>query len=340
MAKIDQNTTGLQNILDLINNLPTDGGGSEITDGTGATANDIANGKTAYVNNTKIMGTLHEVSGGSSSTPTILTNYSYNLIKYGDYVFTIYGSIPKDKIIRNGYVGMSIYKDAMGTATVDQVLSGTTFTSTNGLKLTGTIETKSNNDISVNGATITVPSGYYANEMNKSVATVTQATPSISIDSSGLITASVTQSAGYVSAGTKEATKTIPTETKTITENGTYTPSSGKYFSSVTVNTPVGYKSGDVVKATSVSLTLGTSYMSARVTYGTSIVNTNGTLSLEDSTSVTASSASDLDVVKGKYVQISSTIYYIPTDASITHTGTTYNKSYTSDKANPVFVIA
>lgn len=224
-------------------------------------------------------------------------------------------------------------------ATDKQIVAGKT-AYVNGIKVTGTIATKTSGDISVNGATITIPSGYYANEMNKSVATVTQATPSISIDSSGLITASVTQSAGYVSAGTKKATKTIPTETKTITANGTYTPSSGKYFSSVTVNTPVGYKSGDVVNAASVSLTLGTSYMSARVTYGTSIVNTNGTLSLGDSTSVTASSASDLDVVKGKYVQISSTIYYIPTDASITQTGTMYNKSYTTNKANPVFVIA
>lgn len=31
-----------------------------------------------------------------------------------------------------------------------------------------------------------------------------------------------------------------PTETKTITSNGTYTPTSGKYFSSVTVNVPTG----------------------------------------------------------------------------------------------------
>ena len=30
----------------------------------------------------------------------------------------------------------------------------------------------------------------------------------------------------------------VPSETKTITANGTYTPSSGKFFSSVTVNVP------------------------------------------------------------------------------------------------------
>ena len=47
------------------------------------------------------------------------------------------------------------------------------------------------------------------------VATATQATPSISVSSSGLITASASQSAGYVSAGTKSATKQLTTQTGT-----------------------------------------------------------------------------------------------------------------------------
>lgn len=46
----------------------------------------------------------------------------------------------------------------------------------------------------------------------------TQATPSISVSSSGLITASTTQSAGYVASGTKSATEQLTTQTaKTIT---------------------------------------------------------------------------------------------------------------------------
>lgn len=51
------------------------------------------------------------------------------------------------------------------------------------------------------------------------IATVTQATPSVSINSSGLITASATQTAGYVSAGTKSGTKQLTTKAAT-----TYTP--------------------------------------------------------------------------------------------------------------------
>lgn len=48
--------------------------------------------------------------------------------------------------------------------------------------------------------------------------TATQATPTISVDSAGKITASATQSAGYVSAGTKTATQQLTTQAaKTIT---------------------------------------------------------------------------------------------------------------------------
>lgn len=50
------------------------------------------------------------------------------------------------------------------------------------------------------------------------IPTTTQATPSISVGSSGLITASTTQTAGYVDAGTKSATKQLTTqEAKTVT---------------------------------------------------------------------------------------------------------------------------
>lgn len=62
--------------------------------------------------------------------------------------------------------------------------------------------------------------------------TATQATPSISVNSSGLITASATQSAGYVSAGTKSATKQLTTQAaQTITPSTSdKTIASGRYL--------------------------------------------------------------------------------------------------------------
>ena len=129
-------------------------------------------------------------------------------------------------------------------------------------------------DLTSSGATVTVPAGYYATNASKSVATTTHPNPGISVDSlTGLITASHTQTAGYVSAGTTTETSqlsvqagatitpttleqtavtagkytlgaikvaAISTETKNITANGTYVPTSGSYFSSVTVDVDTG----------------------------------------------------------------------------------------------------
>lgn len=64
------------------------------------------------------------------------------------------------------------------------------------------------------------------------MSTATQATPSISVNSNGLITASATQTAGYVTAGTKTATKQLTTQAaKTVTPSASSQTAveSGKY---------------------------------------------------------------------------------------------------------------
>lgn len=96
--------------------------------------------------------------------------------------------------------------------TSSDLLSGKELIDQNGNKVTGTIATKTSSNLTASGATVTVPAGYYASSASKSVSTATQATPSITVNSSGLITASATQSAGYVSSGTKSATKQLTTK--------------------------------------------------------------------------------------------------------------------------------
>lgn len=102
------------------------------------------------------------------------------------------------------------------------------------------------------------------------IPTVEAPTPDISVSGSGVITATVSSSKGYQAGATtktstqqlmtqgekvitpNDSTQTavnagvyttgpitvsaVPTETKSITVNGTYTPNDGKYFSSVSVN--------------------------------------------------------------------------------------------------------
>lgn len=103
------------------------------------------------------------------------------------------------------------------TAGAGDILSGKTAYA-GGEKVTGTIASKGSGDLSASGKTVTVPAGYYPSQVSKSVATATQATPSISVSSEGLITASATQGAGYVSSGTRSATKQLTTQSgKTVT---------------------------------------------------------------------------------------------------------------------------
>lgn len=104
------------------------------------------------------------------------------------------------------------------TASPSTVLYGYKFFKSNGVIAEGTIPIKTDSNLSVSGKTVTVPSGYYATQYTKDVAdgsattpaTTITSNPSISVNSSGLITATnsktqsvtPTVSAGYVSSGT------------------------------------------------------------------------------------------------------------------------------------------
>lgn len=148
-----------------------------------------------------------------------------------------YQSVPEVDIPKVGG-GTAKFMDTSDAtlASGDEMLSGKTAYAGD-TKITGSIATKTGSDLTVSGATVTVPAGYYASNASKSVAsgsatapaTISGTSATVSTGTNSLTltkTVSVTPvvSAGYVSsatAGDSEISLTASVSTKAAT---TYTP--------------------------------------------------------------------------------------------------------------------
>lgn len=180
------------------------------------------------------------------------------------------------------------------------------------------ITRRSSSDLTVSGATVTAPAGYYGAVASKSVASGTEGTPTATkgtvSNNSVSVTPSVTNSAGYITGGTKNGTVVSVSASELV--SGTYSVTSSG-TKDVTNYASASVPAGTVTAPSSISGT------SATVSTGTNTLTLTKTVSVTPSVStagfVSSGTAgnSDVSLTASVTTQAAQTIHPSTTDQSI-----------------------
>ena len=260
-------------------NVPTSG--IDTSDAT-ATAGDMAEGATAYVKGEKVTGTIQKASTVYNLGVPEVQAAKINDTRIRLEMPTLSGPYIVDRgvTVRVG-INSDEISNVLGDATPGDVASGKTFSAGGGFTMVGT-------------ATAGTPS-----LQEKSVAPTESAQ-------------SVTPDSGYDGLS-KVTVGAIQTETKTVTTNGTVTPSSGKYLKQVTVNVPSsGIDTSDATATAGKILQGATAYVKGEKVTGTIEYYPKGSTTSRGYTTTSAENVSVTTIQSKKYLEIKSPTFTDP----------------------------
>ena len=254
---------------------------------------------TGYIIGSTKIGTAISVSANElvSGTKTITTNgNNIDVINYASVNVNISGDAPslQSKTITPTENSQSVTPDNGYDGLSDVTVMGITPT-----YVGSSVSRKSSTDMTSNGATVTAPAGYYAAAATKTISSGSVGNPTISVNSSGLITATATATAGYITSGTKSATLQLTTQAGTTIVPSTsqvVAVASGRYTTGTvtvaaitagTAGTPIANKGGVSNHAVTITPTVTntTGYIAGSTKNGTAITVSaselvSGTLSI------------------------------------------------------------
>ena len=254
-------------------NVPTSG--IDTSDAT-ATASDIAEGATAYVKGEKVTGTIQKASTVYNLGVPEVQATKINDTRIRLEMPTLSGPYIVDRgvTVRVG-INSDEISNVLGDATPGDVASGKTFSAGGGFTMVGT-------------ATASTPS------LQEKSVTPTESAQRVTPDS------------GYDGLS-KVTVGAIQTETKTVTANGTVTPSSGKYLKQVTVNVPSsGIDTSDATATAGKILQGATAYVKGEKVTGTIEYYPKGSITSRGYTTNGAENVSVTTIQSKKYLEIKS----------------------------------
>lgn len=160
--------------------------------------------------------TVYGLEQGSATPSTSQQTVNPSSGKY--FSSFVVGAIPSE------------YKDTSdANATASDIRAGKSGY-VDGVKVPGNLAERDGDDLTASGDTVTVPAGIYDAQATKKVAAGTEGTPSATkgtvSNHSVTVTPSVTNTAGYISGGTKNGTAVTVTASELISFNTIYTGSS------------------------------------------------------------------------------------------------------------------